>query len=331
MEWIKSKYDRLLLGLFGVIALLIGGLLLSKVLGFKGQFPRRADPPERSDFGTTDALKKLELAKTRLTEPAVIKPPVLNGVPISLFASAPVIKTAAGDLISPLPPDSKQLRPPIDNRWLYDNGLDLTRSDIATVDSDGDFYSNKEEFEAVPKTNPRDKSSHPAFWAKVSYVQCIKDPLSLRLTVFLGPTEFTIRRTEPADKMFNSSLTKVGDTFPAEKGGSEPRFKVVKVDNSVRDMEKVYVDDLLTPAAENYELVVRGKPLELPNLRAKLICSLGKEEEIVVSKTQEFSFMVNPDYKFICENVTEEEVVLSFTEPGATEKKTQTFKISSPP
>jgi hypothetical protein len=81
---------------------------------------------------------------------------------------------------------------------------------------------------------------------------------------------------------------------------------------------------------EAHEIAVRGT-LELPILKAKLICSLGKEEEIVVSKDQEFSFMVNADFKFTVVSITEEEVVLSFTEPGATEKKTQTFKISSPP
>ena len=330
MEWIKSKYDRLLLGIFGVIALLIGGLLLSKVLGFKGQFPRRADPKEQSDFGTTDALKKLELAKTVLIEPAAIKPPLLNSIPISLFASAPVIKTSTGELIAPLDPKSPPLRPPVENRWLYDNNLDLTRSNIIEIDTDGDFYSNSEEFLATPKTNPRDKTSHPAFWAKVSYVQCIKDPLTLKFAVYLSPTEFTIRRTEPPDKAFNNMLTKVGDSFPAERGGKEPRFKVVKLDSSVPEKEKVFIDDLLTEKVEELE-IAKGKPLELPNLRAKLICSLGKEEEKTVSLGETFEFMVNPDFKFYVESITEEEVVLSFTEPGATGKKTQTFKISSPP
>ena len=67
MEWIKAKYDRLLLGLFGIIALLVGILLVSKVLGFKDNFPKRGEMVEKSNFGTDESGKKLEAAKALLT------------------------------------------------------------------------------------------------------------------------------------------------------------------------------------------------------------------------------------------------------------------------
>lgn len=329
MEWIKAKYDRLLLGVFGIIAVVVGGLLVMKEMSFRKQFPVRPDPPERNeDKGSKDSADKLAAAEVRLKEPAVVKPPVVNNVPVSLFVSAPVIKLANASEAVPIF-GSEPIRPPIANEWFYQWDLDITRADIAQIDSDGDFYSNTEEF--LAKTNPKDKTSTPPFWAKLTYVQCVEDPLTLRFNTFVSKDEMSIRRTEPSDKAFNVLELKVGSSFPVEKNSPEMRFQVVKVDDSVSDREVVYLDDLLTKNVKE-EIPIRiRESLKMPSLRAKVICSLGKEEEIVVAPGGEFSFAVNPDFKFTAEKVTQEEVEISFTPPGETEKKTQVLKISSPP
>jgi hypothetical protein len=310
MEWIKAKYDRLLLGICGVIALLVGGLLVMNVMGFKKQFPQRDEPKPKTDFGTTDALKSLEAAKARLAEVVAIKPPVKDGKPIGLFVSAPVLKTAENELVAVLDPAAKQVRAPIDNLWLYENDLDITRSDIAEIDNDGDGFSNTEEFMADPKSNPRDKKSTPPPFAKLAYKECVKDELSLKFNTYISDTELSFRRTKPADKAFNTPFDlKVGDSFPAEKGSMEMRFKAVKVDATNPDKPVATVDDLLTDTPDDYKIELKQE-LELPTRKAKIVSSLGTPEEKIVISGEEFSFTVNPDYKYKILSVTDEEVAL---------------------
>lgn len=332
MEWIKAKYDRLLLGIFGAIALLVGGLLIMKVLGFKSQFGTYTPPILRSDFGKGEGGKLVDAAKTRLAEPITFKPPVYEGKPISLFTSAPVIKVAPSQEVIPiLDPKSKQVRPPIDNRWLYENGLNMERADIATFDSDGDGYSNTEEF--LAKTNPRDKASNPGVFTKVEYKECVKDPLTLKINTTTDQNEVQFRRTEPADIAFNTTHLKQGDSFPAERGGTEPRFKILQIiaPKSPRNLIAI-LDDLLTKdKEEKYELEFRGKPLELPSRRAKLVCKLGKEEEKIVSEGEDFTFAAEPETKFTVKTITDEEVTLEVTPAGKTEKVLKTYKIPPPP
>ena len=328
MDWIKAKYDRLLLGLFGVIALAVGAWLVSQVLGFKSaNFKTRPKVEEKSNFGTDEAGKKLDAAKALLAAEAKVTPPKFKNIDISLFTSFPVLKTADGKVINVLDPDSEQVRPPIANRWLYENDLDITRTDIADLDLDSDGFTNAEEF--IGKTNPRDKESAPPFTGKLAYKECVKDPLTLKFAIDNGDKEITIRRTEPAATAFNN-LIAVGGEFPAEKGSREMRFKLTKVDRSATRPVAI-LDDLSTKDKVEDIKIEHGGVVEMPGRRAKIVCSLGTPEEQVVSEGQEFSFGANPDLKFTVKKITDDEVTLEYTPPGATEKKSYTMKLPPPP
>jgi hypothetical protein len=331
MEWIKEKYDRLLLGVFGVIALLVGGLLVMKVFGFKGQFPRETPPVLRSDFGKEQEekqAKQVKDAKEHLAVPAEFKPKVKDGKEISLFTSAPVIKLENGDTIAILDPQAKQVRPPIDNRWAFENGLNLQRMDMATHDPDLDGFNNTEEF--LAKTKPLDKSSTPGIASKVEYKEVVKDPLTLRINTWNDTDkEIQFRRTEPADKAFNTPNLKEGATFPIERGG-EPRFKIEKVvPPSGTKRVTAILTDLTAKKPEKIELE-QGKLLEMPSRRAKLVCKLGKEEEKIVSEAEEFTFTADPSTNFKVLAITDDEVTLEIAAPNQ-EKINKTFKIPPPP
>lgn len=329
MEWIKAKYDRLLLGLFGIIALVVGGFLVMKVLGFKStHFKARPDPVERNQFGTDTSGKKLEAAKALLAQEAKVNPPRTNNLPISLFASFPVLKHADNRLINVLDPNSEQLRPPVANDWLYKNDLDITRSDIADLDSDGDGYTNAEEF--IAKTLPRDKDSTPPFTGKIAFTELVQDPFTLNFTIDGGDQEITIRRSEPANLAFNS-LIPVGGEFPATKGAAEMRFKLTKVIREPGMKPVAVLDDLSTKDKVDTIELVQKVPKAMPGLRAKLVCGLGAPEEMVVTEAEEFSFAANPEFKFTVLKITAEEVTLEFTPSGETEKKTVTYKLPPPP
>jgi hypothetical protein len=73
-----------------------------------------------------------------------------------------------GKLIDPLAEGSDQLHPPLTNDWLLANGLDYTDMNIKEKDSDGDGFSNLEEFEK--KTNPNDPKDAPASFNKLKLV-----------------------------------------------------------------------------------------------------------------------------------------------------------------
>ncbi len=328
MEWIKAKYDRLLLGICGVIAVATGGLLLMKVLGFKGEFPNRPVAELKEDFGTTKAGDQIKDALKALKEEATVKPPVKDGVPISLLSSVPIIRKAGEtENLEILPENSPPVRPPVSNRWLYDNGLDIRRVDILDVDTDGDKFTNLEEYNADPKTNPRDATDHPPIYAKIYYQECLKDPLTIRFNTYVSDTELTFRRTEPADKAFNTQFLKVGDSFPEERGGMEMRFRIDKTEGP--DNAKIAtVTDLKTKEVIQVKI---KETFERPNLSAKVTCNHGTPEEKVVKKGESFSFEAEPDVSYTVTELTTEELTLEFTPKGATEKKTLTLKIVPPP
>ena len=329
MDWIKAKYDRLLLGVFGVVAVATGGLLISKVLGFSSQFPAEEDVRPNANFGTDDTAARVDAAITRLTEPAAIKSPVVKGKPVSLFVSAPVLKTVDGDVIPILDAGAKQVRPPIDNEWLYRYSLDLTRTDIAEVDTDGDGFSNAEEF--VGKSNPKDATSVPPPHTKLVYKEVLKDELSLKFNAYTSDTDLQIQRTAPAAKKY-TAFTKVGDSFAVEKGG-EPAYKIEKVEKrpitegGITDVKEVVVlTDLVNKGAKPLEIVL-GSTAELPTLRAKIQNTLGKDEFQIGSEGGEIAFPSAPDIKYTVVTVTETQAQLEYTEPGKSEKTQFTLEL----
>lgn len=322
MEWLKAKYDRLLLGLFGALAVLTGGLLISKVLGFAQQFPAEDEVRQNANFGEDTSSTRVDAALARLAETAEFKPPVVKGKPISLFVSAPVLKTVDGNVIPILATDAKQVRPPIDNEWLYRYGLDITRQDIAEIDTDGDGFSNAEEF--VGKSNPKDARSLPAAHTKLVFKEILKDELSLKFVSYISDSDLQIQRTAPAAKKF-TAFTKVGDNFAIEKGG-EAVYQISKVekrevkDGGITDIKPVVIlTDIKNPKAKPLEIVL-GKVLELPTLRAKITNTLGKDEVAEGGEGAEISFPSVPDAKYTILKVTDQQVDLEYMEPGKTEK-----------
>lgn len=324
MEAIKTKYDRVLLGLCSIIALVTGAMLIFKILSFQDQFtaPPKAGK-ETAELGA-DKSADLQKAATALTTPVEMTPKKLEGGRVaSLFVSTPVIKTADGQIIPLLEESSSQLRPPISNEWLYRYELDLTRDDVAQLDPDGDGYTNAEEFEG--KSDPTNRTDVPPFYTKLSYKECVKTPLSLKFAIY-NNGEIQLSRTEP--KPVRSAFLKEGDTFTVE-----PRFRIAKVEN--REVQEggqtllrpfLILEDSEAKGAPPLEIRL-GQTVERPKLSAKIVDQLSNKE-FVLREGEEFELEKMPGTKILVSKVTEESVTISFILPGKTERQEHELKLN---
>ena len=324
MEAIKTKYDRILLGLCALVALGIGVMLILNILSFNSQFtaPPKAGSKDAANLGP-DKSESVAKAATALATPVKRQPLKLPGGRIAdLFVSTPVVKTADGQVIALLDETAPQLRPPIANAWLHDNELDLTRDDIAQLDTDGDGYTNLEEYEG--KSNPRNRTDVPPFYTKLRYTECIKEPLSLRFAVY-NNGEIQLSRSEP--KPAKSAFMKEGEVFPVE-----PRFKIVKVE--MREFTEggtssqkpfLIIEDSEMKTAPPLEIRL-GQTIERPKLSAKIVDELSGKD-FTLSEGKEFELPKMPGTKILVSKVSEESVTISFILPGKTDRQEQELKI----
>jgi hypothetical protein len=180
MNWVKQKYDILILA-FATLLLVsnAGWIAMSRMEPENFQAGPLAPKDNSIPPVDIDVIRKAEdLAKT----PAKWKSPadLPEGSPErgSLLVSRRYL-LKDGKLIDPLAEGSEQLHPPITNEWLLAYGLDYTDMTIKAKDSDGDGFSNLEEFNAKPQTNPNDPKDAPASFNKLKLVNFKPVPFRL--------------------------------------------------------------------------------------------------------------------------------------------------------
>jgi hypothetical protein len=181
---LAKNYDRALLVVGGVLALVGGGYFASQASGYGSKFLQE----EVSQGNKLDALPldNLTAALDGLSKtPVTWEPPKLGAhKAISLLSSSPfVVKKDDQDTpIDMLAEDTPPLRGSIDNYWWVANNIDYTSVSAAEDDPDGDGFSNLDEFKE--KTDPRSQLSRPQPITKLYYTGRTAEPLSLRLTSY---------------------------------------------------------------------------------------------------------------------------------------------------
>ena len=169
MNWVKQKYDIVILA-FATLLLVsnAGWIVMNRMEPVQVQ-PALTVPKE-------NAIPSLNLDAVRQAAALADSPTkwksssdLPEGTPErgSLLVSRRYL-LKDGKLIDPLAEGSDQLHPPISNDWLLANGLDYTDMNIKEKDSDGDGFSNLEEFEK--KTNPNDPKDAPPSFNKLKLV-----------------------------------------------------------------------------------------------------------------------------------------------------------------
>jgi len=192
MNWVKQKYDLVILA----VATL---LLVSNAawIGMSRLEPEdiQAGPSAPKDNAIPPVnLDVIRQAEVLAAAPAKWKSPTdfPTGSPergLLLVSRRYLLKDSK--LIDPLAEGSEQLHPPITNEWLLVHELDYTDMNIRSKDSDGDGFSNLEEFQS--QTNPTDFNKAPPSLNKLKLVSFKQVPFLLKFNS-LSKEEITLKR-----------------------------------------------------------------------------------------------------------------------------------------
>ena len=176
MEWVKQKFDVVILLLATVLLAVNAGLIISAHLSPDGQVSLALRPAQDATLPefNSQAIQRATVLATKPLE-GLFDASDSAGERGSLFVSRPYILKEE-KLIDPIEGDDK-LHPPIDNSWLIKHGLDYADLTIKDKDSDNDGFSNLEEY--LAKTDPTDKKATPPSLNKLKLVSF--DPKPFRL------------------------------------------------------------------------------------------------------------------------------------------------------
>jgi hypothetical protein len=201
-----------------------------------------------------------------------------------------------------------QLHPPVPNEWLEEFGLPIAEGNVLTQDLDGDGFNNLDEWEG--KTNPTEKSPHPAYTALLRLRSFAQEQFPLVFTSSVGDT-FGINNLDPRKP---TQFLKVGDivagtefkiTAYAEKSDTDRNGATVDV--SELTLEQINTHDQVT--------LVKEKTATAPESVATFVYTWGgTEETFAVKKDQEFSLKPRDEIKYKLLSVRPDKAVIIKTE-----------------
>jgi hypothetical protein len=252
MNWVKQKYDIVILAVATLLLVSNAGWIVmnrmeqsvvqaSLIVPKENAIPALSLDAVRQAAALTDSPAKWKSGSD-----------LPGGTPErgSLLVSRRYL-LKDGKLIDPLSEGSEQLHPPITNDWLLANGLDYTDMNIKEKDSDGDGFSNLEEFEK--KTNPNDPKDAPASFNKLKLVGF--KPVPFRLEFKGDPSgdgkEFQINLKDLKGSA-RSQYRKIGDQI---EGAPYKILKYESKESTERNLT-VNVSELTVQNTETGESIV---------------------------------------------------------------------------
>lgn len=199
----KSNFEKTLLLIMALVALVVSGYLVYLTLGFndtllqKKVTPRNEmDPvPIASVQASSDLLKKVFNWVS----------PVQNNKPVPLNKSIMVI--LKGENLVDLYVAQPQLRPPLTNEFLIKNHIpNYLSPNVGELDPDGDGYSNVEEF--TKGTDPMDPLKHPPFTDHLYFKQRVADDYIIKLNNSQDPYQVLLLAPRRASSFIQPPLPK---------------------------------------------------------------------------------------------------------------------------
>jgi hypothetical protein len=274
MTWLRTHYDRAAV-FAAALFLCISSLLITRNawqfgdnLALQSALPAKPAAPPPKAIEMAQAMEKLK-------QPAQWT----FGGRSGLFVPEKHFIGANGQ---PATLQTTEVHPPVPNEWLEQFALPIADADVLTQDPDGDGFNNLEEWQN--HTNPTDKSSHPAFIAKLKMKSFAQEPFRLVFASWVDDT-FAINTSDLKEP---TQFLKIGDSIRGTK------FKIVKFTEK-HDTNKygtrVDVSELTLENRETQEQLslVKEKIMISPESVANFVYEWGERKEFAVKKDQEFS------------------------------------------
>lgn len=259
MDWIKKRYDQFILLLAALALIAFGVMIMLKTGAFNETFAGALTNPPKNNTIPPLKLERIEEAKKDLEKPPVWAIGDQAHPKGSLFVSEVYVISKETQL--PTKPTSDSFRKhsvtgqPIPNTWFMENGLPLTKSDVALQDPDQDGFANEDEW--LGKTNPNDKESHPPYYTKLHFKQMKTIPFRLIFNSYDGDP----KKPEGMTFQINTlDLRQPSEFLPIGATVSRTKFKIEKFEFKERlndkTMEKEDVSELTVVNTENQDVVV---------------------------------------------------------------------------
>jgi len=317
MDWIKERYDRVLLAVAGLLAAALGAFILLNALGFADAFADRnsTKPPDQTI--SPPPVEPIEKALEKLNTPAAWK--AHAGY---LLVSRPYI-LKDGVIVDPVGEDA-MLHPPVPNAWLMEYDLDYSRPDILSTDPDGDGFTVLEEFTAG--SDPTDSGSTPPYWTKLRLEAYLPDPIRLRFTSTPdGGQTFGVNLLSPDANgrlrpVGSSRFLPLGETIEV----SGDTYKLVDYTEKFLAQESGLEKDVSELVIKNEAtgetiVLIKDVVVNSPSSAGKLR-NLLDDSVIDVRRNAEFTIAQEPDRSYKLVDITESDALIQDLKSGEKHK-----------
>jgi hypothetical protein len=329
MNWIQTNYERALLIVASALAILGSGWIILKASSFKSRFVAeevvaKNNPEPLAADAVTEALRRVE---TVPQWPVNLETPLFSSTPFLVMNDKPTEPFRMRD------PEGAKLRDPVPNVWLVDNGLDYTAIDVLSQDPDRDGYTNLDEFEA--QTDPNSSLSQPGWDTKLYYAERIEEPLTIKLNSFDNGTASVAFITNGPDgtEQRRNEFMKVGvPTARFEPGRftiTDVKTETVKRFGSDTPVAVAFMTDAKDKKGGKIRLE-QGLMVPHPSYAAKFEYTLTAQT-IEVKEGEDFEVRKPPGMTITVEEITADQVVISYVPEGANDPIKKVKKLGAPP
>ena len=262
MNWLKKNPAQLSLAIAALVMLAVAFLLYSNANDFSTQFEAGyRTPSEDNKIPPTD----IQIVADRIA--SLEKPATWTSKAGSLFVSKKfLIKN--GKITSP-GADGEPLHPPLPNKYIIDNGFDITAGTVLSDDPDADGFNNQFEYAGLDgiqttwwpqietdSTDPNKADSHPPYHTRLYLVRIhkVKFRLLFRAYDYDAKTKKCTIQVNPIDRGGKTVFVELGseigdtkwkfDTFDFKDGGDkdESTANMVNVVNGQKLALKLNVE-----------------------------------------------------------------------------------------
>jgi len=284
MNWVRSHYDSVAILVAALFLFCSALLIVRNVSQFGENFSTLQAAGPRKPAQPPPKAVELAQAAERLHQPAQWTFGGRSGlfVPEKHFIGANGLPTTL---------ETTEVHPPVPNEWIEQFALPIADADVLTQDPDTDGFTNLEEWEN--HTNPIEKTSHPAFIAKLKMKSFTQEPFRLVFASWVDDT-FALNTSDLKEP---TQFLKIGDPIRGTK------FKIVKFTEKHETNKygtKVDVSELILENQETREQLslVKEKIMISPESVANFVYAWGERREFAVKKNQEFSLKPEEQIKY---------------------------------